>query len=207
MCMGGGSGDAAALQQQQLAQQQATTNQSVAGINQAFSGFTPQFYQGVDTAYQNWATPQLQQQAQTAQNQTGFKLASQGLGNSSQAQQSYDALGQANTQAQQQIAQSGLQQSQQLQQQVGQQQANLIGQAQTATDPSAMSQSALATAGSFGAPSSFAPLGQLFNTYGNNFLGGQQAQTYNAALASLSNNPFGTNSQTSSFLPSSFQLG
>jgi len=198
--MGCGSSNAGRQMADQQAQQEALTNQSVANINKAFAGFTPDFYKGISTAYQNYQMPLLQQQYQQSANNLGFKLAGQGLQNSSQAQDLQNRLSQQNTQATQQIAQQGLSQAQQLQQQVGQEQSNLIGQAQTASNPNAIGQSAIAAASGFQAPSSFQPIGNLFANFSQQYLGNQLANTYNPATALLGG--YGFNSGGSSnFLP------
>jgi hypothetical protein len=204
MCTPSNSSDALAQQQ---AQQEANTNQAVSGINKAFSGFTPQFFNNVNQSYQGYALPQLQQQYQQTQNQLGFKLADQGIyGKNSVSQGLNNQLQQANTTNTQNIAQQGLANAQQLQQQVGQEQSNLIGQAQTATNPQALSQQAISTAAEFGAPSSFQPIGSLFNNFAQQYLGQQNAGTYNPATSYLYNNPYSLGG-SQGFLPSTYQLG
>ena len=202
MGCGSSSNPAAGVQAQQQ-QQQANTNQAVSSINSAFSGFTPQFYQGVQDAYTNYAMPQLQQQYQTANNQLGYKLAGQGLLNSSAAQQGTNALSGAMQTNQNQLANAAVGQANQMKQTVGQEQSNLIGQAQTATDPAALGTQALALASSTTAPSTFAPVGQLFSQFGQQYLANQNSNMYNnfanQYLSSLSNpGIFGANSQTGS---------
>lgn len=183
--MGCGATDTGSQLRAQQQQQQQLTEQAVSNINSAFAGFTPQFYQGATSAYRNWAVPQLQQQYQQTQNQLQAKLANQGLGKSSIAQDLSNQLQTAQQQAQEQIASQGLSQSQQLQQQVAQEKSNLIGQAQSATDPLAVSKQATAAAGSLQLPSSFQPLGNLFQNFSNLYLGQQLANTYNPAYLSL----------------------
>lgn len=201
------SNSTSALNQQQKLQEK-NTNASVNSINSAFSGFTPQFFQGVNQSYQNYAIPQLAQQRQQTQDQLGFKLANQGLtGDNSVAQGLYNKLGQANTNATQQIGQQGLAQAQGLQQQVAQEKSNLIGQAQTATNPQSFSQQAIAQAGAFGAPSQFAPVGQLFGQFANQYLANQNANTFNPATAYLNNQYNNNNAGFSGFLPSTQQFG
>lgn len=201
-CGSSNAGDQLANQQRQ---QQKLTDESVGKINQAFQGFNPNFYNGVAQTYQNWALPQVGQQFQQNQNQLQYKLANQGLGNSSQSQFLNNQLSQAKTQAQQQVAQQGLQQEQQLQQQVGQQKNQLIGQAQTATSPNAIGQQAISAAAGFGAPSSFQPLGNMFSQFGQYYLANQLANTYNPATQQLNglgfSNPF-QYSTSGNFLPS-----
>lgn len=205
--MGCGSSDPASGIQAQQQAQQALTNQAVGQINQAFAGFTPQWYQGVSNAYTNWALPQLQQQYQNANNQLGYKLASQGLTNSSAADQARNALSASMQQGQNTIGNQATTQAQQLQQQVGQEKSNLIGQAQTATNPSSIATQALTTASGFQQPSSFAPIGNLFSQFGQEYLANQTANTYGQFLNQYLNgftNPavFGAGSGTSFGLPS-----
>jgi hypothetical protein len=199
-----GAGDAGSQLAKQQAEQQRNTDTSVARINTAFQGFNPAFYQGIANAYQNATLPQLGRQFQQTQNQVGFKLANQGLGNSSQAQDLYNKLNLANNQGLQQVAGNAQQQSQQMQQQIGQQKAQLIGQAQTANNPTAINQQALSAASGFTAPSSFQPLGNMFGNFAQLYLGNQLANTYNPYTQALgyNQNPLGFSTGGSSFLPS-----
>lgn len=173
----GGSGNAASLQQQQQQQDAAITG-ATNQINNAFSGFNPQFYQGVGQAYQNFAMPQLQQQYQNTANQLGFKLANQGLGDSSQARMLGGQLNDQMASNQAQIGQQAIQQENQLQQQVGQEKSNLIGQATASNAPGQVGAQALGIAQGFGTPSTFAPIGNLFNNFATQYLGNQNNATY-----------------------------
>src|ERR1035441_1220872 len=87
----------------QQQQQQAAIQSGMGTINNAFAGFNPQFYQGIESAYKNYATPQLYQQYQPITNQLGYKLANQGLLGSSSDQYLHQQLGQQMGQAQQEI--------------------------------------------------------------------------------------------------------
>lgn len=177
--MGCGSSNAAGQLAQQQQQQQDFTNQSIANINNAFAGFTPQFYQQAGRAYTNWATPQLQQQYQQNKLNLVDKLSGQGLLNSSAAQQANNSLSQGLTQGQQQIANQALTTQQGLQTQVGQEKSNLYSQAQTANNPQAIGQQALQLAQSTNAPSTFAPVGNLFNQFGQQYLAASNNNLYN----------------------------
>ena len=164
-----------ALQQQQQAQQ----NQAVGQINQAFAGFDPTFYKGIQNAYQNFATPQLYQQYQPIANQTNYKLANQGLTGSSSDRYLHQQLGQEMGRAQQTIGNQGLAQSQQLQQQVGNEKATLTNQAISSSNPQSIAGQALGQASQFQAPSAFQPIGNLLNNFATMYLGQQSANTYN----------------------------
>jgi len=177
--MGCGSTNIGSQQRALQQQQQAATNQSVGQINQAFAGFNPAFYQGVQNAYTNYATPQLYQQYQPIAQQTNYKLANQGLTGSSSDRYLHQQLGQTFGNAQQQIGNQGLQQSQQLQQQVGNERSGLVSQALSASNPSSIAGQAQGAAGQFQGPSAFAPLGQLFNNFASMYLGNTNQNTYN----------------------------
>ena len=193
-----GNNDAVRQQQEQQEKQLAAQNQAIGQINDAFSGFNPQFFQGVANAYQNYAMPQVQQQYQQNANNLGFKLANQGLADSSQARTAGNALQGAMSQAQTQIGQEAVHQQNQLQQQIGQEKANLVSQASVANNPGAVASNALGVAQGFGTPSTFAPIGQLFNNFGLQYLGNQAQNTYGSqqlnqlALGSLLNPQYST---------------
>lgn len=180
----GSNGQADALLSQQKAQELAQNN-AIGQVNSAFSGFTPDFYKGIGTAYQNFAMPELQRQYTDTSNQLGFKLANQGLGDSSIAQGLGSKLADTMSRGQTQIGQEAVNQENQLRQQVSQEQSNLIGQASNSNQPGAVASSALGVAQGFGTPSSFAPIGQLFNQFGQQYLGSQLAKTYGGATNQL----------------------
>jgi hypothetical protein len=194
----GGNKGALEAQQKQQSAQDAAIKGATQQINSAFSGFNPQFYQGVANAYQNYAMPQVQQQYQDTSNRLGFKLANQGLGSSSQARFLGGQLQDTMSNAQTQIGQQAVQQQNQLQQQIGQEKSQLIGQAQVANDPGAIAAQSLGVAQGFQTPSSFAPIGQLFNNFATQYLGNQNQQTYGGnqfnqlALGSLLNPQYST---------------
>lgn len=173
------AGTQAVAEQQQ--QQQNVTN-AVNQINQAFSGFGPSFYNQATQNYENWALPQVMNQYQQSEQSLQDKLGNQGLLNSSAGEQEQGQLSQALAGAENQVANTGISQSQSLQQQVAQEQANLVGQANAASDPLSVAQSAINQASSVQAPSSFAPIGNLFQGFANTYLGSQLANTYNPSL-------------------------
>lgn len=162
---------AAQLQQQQ--QQQ--LDSSLSTINSAFAGFTPDYFNKVGQDYQNFATPQLEQQFQQQNKQLTGSLESQGITHSSAANELSDQLTQNLKQAQAGIADTGLQQEQGFQQQVQQQQNTLISQAEAASDPLSIAQGALGQAASIKAPSLFAPVGNFFSNWATTYGAQQQA--------------------------------
>lgn len=193
---------AVALQQQQQQAVQAATGQ----INNAFSGFTPNFYNQRAQTYENYAAPQLEQQYQTSEANMKDKLGNQGLLDSSAAQQESGALAENLATAENSIANTAIGQSQSLQQQVAQEQANLVGQANAASDPLSVAQNAIGAASSLQTPSAFAPIGNLFQNFANTYLGSQLANTYNPSVySSFLYNPSSGNS-IGSGLPSNNTL-
>jgi hypothetical protein len=180
-----GTGNAADAARKQQQQQQATIEAATGQINNAFAGFTPQFYQDRTAAYEKFANPQLTQQYQNVNQNLSGKLANQGLLNSSAGLNEQGALQQTRAQQQQGIANQGIAQSQQLQQQVAQEKNQLIAQANAASNPLSVAQGALGTAASFAAPNAFAPLGNMFQTFANTYLGNQLSNTYNPNLSAF----------------------
>jgi hypothetical protein len=161
--MGCNSGaDQGPLLNRQAAQNQ-RTNAAVTGVQNAFSGFTPNFYQGIANAYQNYAYPQLQQQQRTATNNFGFQMADQGLQRSTQAQQGYQTIQDQANRAKTAVAQQGQQLVNQQKQQVAGQENNLISMAQAANNPGQMAIQAQATAAGLTAPSPLTPLMNYFS--------------------------------------------
>lgn len=184
MCFGGSSDAGSAARAQQQAQQ-AQINQGVAAVNQAFSGFTPGFYQQRQQAYTNYAMPQLQQQYQQNQNNLLYRLANQGLLRSTAGGQLQNTLTQAAQQQQQNIGNQGLQLAQQLQQQVGQQQNTLVNQAIAGASPQAVGTGAIEAASQFSAPSALPPIGNLFSNWASIYNSNQNNQLINQVLGTL----------------------
>lgn len=187
MSCGGSSGESAnTLANQQYLQNRAI-NASVGQIKDAFAGFTPNFYNNYAQSYVNSQLPGLQQQFNQNQKQLGFKLANQGLMKSSQSTQANSALQDANNAAKTQIGAQGQQAVQNLQQQVANQEGNLIGMAQTANQPGQLGIGAQAMATSLQGPSTFAPIGNMFTNWANQYLGYQNQNTGNSILSALNN--------------------
>ena len=183
----GSSGENSGVLLQQQGQQNKAINTSIGQIQNAFSGFTPNFYNNYAQSYVNSQMPSLQQQYNNNSQQLGFKYANQGLGKSTQQQQGFGALQDANNSAKTQIAQQGQQAVQQLQQQVAGQEGNLIGMAETANQPGQLGVNAQAQAASLQAPSTFAPIGNMFSQFASQYLGSQQQNLGNSLLQSLNN--------------------
>lgn len=174
-------GSQAVAEQQQQQQQ---VQQAIGQINQAFGGFGPSFYGKASQDYINFAEPQVQQQYASTEQTLQDKLANQGLLNSSAALQEQGDLSKALAGAQEGVQNTATSTAQTLQQQIANEQANLVSQANVANDPLSIAQQAIGQAASVQAPSTFQPLGNLFQTFANTYLGNQLATTYNPNIYS-----------------------
>lgn len=169
-----------------LAQQtQADQDQGLQQINQAFSGFTPGFYNQVQQDYTNYATPQLEQQYQDESKQLQGGLASQGLQKSSAGAELTAQLGASLKQQQAGVQDAGLSQAQSFQSNVEQQQNQLTQQLEASADPLSIAQSALGVASNIKAPSLFAPVGNFFSDWANQYGAQQQVTALNNNNATL----------------------
>lgn len=168
----------AALQQQQR-QNQAALNQSLAGIDKAFMGFNEPFYNNVRNSYLQYQLPALQNQYQQAKDAMTYGLASRGLGQSSAAERAAAGLSSQQSAARSSLAGSATDAENAMRQQIAQEKAQLYGQAQNAQFPGQMVQQALTTAATTQAPSTFAPLGQMFGNIGTMWLANKQANLAN----------------------------
>lgn len=185
MGLGGGS-NAADAQAAQQAAQLAGVKKGVAGIDTAFAGFNPQFYNQRAQDYTAYALPQLNQQYRQTGQQLDYSLADKGLSNSSAGSTARGALDQNYALKKQGVVDTATQQSQQLQQQVQGQKNALIGEVQSASDPAGVASQAIGTAAGFQAPNTFAPLGQMFGDFSNVYLANQYA---NAVAPYMNQNP------------------
>lgn len=182
MC--GGGGDTSLRDQQ--AEQERRIGYGSGLIDKAYSGFTPQFYADRATAYNNYAMPKLNQQAAQQGKQLDYRMANQGLLNSTAAGDLQSSLNRETATQKQGIIDQGISLSNDLQKNVNQSKSNQVAELQASGNPAASQQSALTAASGFTAPSAFAPVGNLFQQWGNIYGAGQLAQAYAA------NSPYST---------------
>lgn len=165
-----------ALQQQQ----QAALTQGGTAINKAFNTkFTPQYYQQVQTNYENQQLPEVAQDYRTTGQNLNYKLGNQGLNRSSVAQNLGSSLNSQLAQGEEQVVNNAQSQAQNVQSQVANEESQLYGQLQTSQNPTAVAQSAANVAAQTAAPSVFAPIGNLFSNWSNLYLANQTANTAN----------------------------
>ena len=170
--------DYASVAERQEQQRQQAIKQGTSSINQAFGGFTPSFYQQRAQAYEDFAMPQLAQQYLTNRNQVGFNLANRGMLASGAANKQWSDLARSMGQAKQQIADTAIGQSEQLQQGVEQQRQTLLNQLYQSADPAGAGAGAIQAAASYYQPSTFAPLGNMFSNFANQYYLSQLINSY-----------------------------
>jgi hypothetical protein len=150
---------------------------------QTFEGFTPAFYQKRAQAYVDNAMPQLANQYRNTRASLDFGLANRGLLKSSAANVQGSELERETGQAKQQIADTGQTEANQTKQQVENARSQAISYLYQTADPASASQQAIGQAANFQAPSSFAPLANMFSNllsqyYTNQVLGSGGTPSY-----------------------------
>lgn len=176
MCGGGSDagGEARALEEQR----QLRINEGLGAINKTFEQFNPAFYEQRKQDYIGYAMPQLYRQLANTNRQGFYGLANRGLTNSGAANQFGSNLGyEANVQKQG-IADQAIGQAQQLRRDVEGQRSQLVAQLQASADPTTAAQQALASAGAYSLPSTFAPLGNLFGQFASMYAQNQMNRAY-----------------------------
>jgi hypothetical protein len=177
MCFGGSSNA-----DQELAAQEARRTKAIeAGqknINQAFGGFDDKFYSGVRENTINTLMPQAEGQYRTTRKKLGFSLAGKGLMSSSFGREAATDLEVNRQVAQQSVVNQGNEAVRSVKGQVQAEKANVTAQLIQSQNPNMAAQQAIGAAASIQAPSPIAPLGQLFQSFANTYLGYKVGQTY-----------------------------
>jgi len=143
-----------------------------------FEGFQDPFYAKRAQDYVNFALPQFAQQYQQNRNQMLFGLANRGLGQSSVADQASSNLERSAGEGRQQIADTGLAQANQLRRDVEAARQQAISQLYQSADPAQALQGAVRTASGFQAPSTFAPITNMFSNLANQYATSQILNNY-----------------------------
>lgn len=163
-----GPANAAAAQQSQIDAQQkahdAAVGQGKQNIDSAFSQFTPDYFKGVTTAYENAYNPQLKDQYGVARDQLTAALAGNDtLGSTAGANATAQLQKQYNT-SQSDIAGKGQDAAQSLQAGVNNAKTGLYTMNQSAADPLMAQTQATAATGALVAPQNYPSLGNVFGS-------------------------------------------
>jgi len=150
---------------------------------QTFEGFQPSFYDKRSQDYVNFALPQLAQQYQTNRNAMLFGLENRGLGNSSVANAASSNLERSAGQGRQEIADTGLAQANQLRKDVEGARQQAISQLYQSADPAQALQGAVRNAIGFQAPSTFAPVANMFTGLAQQYATDRLLNNYRQAYA------------------------
>ena len=166
MCSSNSSAAANTLRRQEQEREARITDGGYA-IEKAFKGFTPQFYQQAQQSAMQSLLPQLNDQFQAANRNVNYGMANRGLYDSSSASMLGGALRRALANQKAGVVAQAQGVGNDLRQQVSTQKTNLYNQLQASANPELAAQQAVQGASTINAPSSFAPLGNLFDTFAN----------------------------------------
>lgn len=156
-------------------------------------GFGEKFYNQRAKDFQDFALPQVAQQAKTTRDQLAYKLADQGILRSGAARQLSTGLNIETDKQKQGVADQGRSLANTLKQSVEGQRNALTAQLQASGSPSLAAAGALRTAATAQAPSTFAPLNNMFANWSNTFLANQvPRQPSNMGGFGFGNNGFGS---------------
>lgn len=178
MCFGGDDGSAQLAQQQrqQEQQRQANITTGMGKIDSAFSGFTPDYYNGITQSFLGYYKPQIDDQYKEAQRQTTFNLARGGNLDSSEAGREMGLLQRDYDNAYQGVQSQAIGASKDAQANVQQQKMNLQNQLEAGASQSTVADNAGEQAMALTKPPAYSPLANMFQAYGS--------QLGNASLAS-----------------------
>jgi hypothetical protein len=182
MCSSGSDDVSREMRQQQI-QREGMLKTGMADINKAYAGFDDPFYKQRQQDYINFAAPEFGRQYQQTRGSMLYGLANRRMLGSSNAQDLANQLARERNLQQQNIADTGRAQANALRQQVEQNRSALVGQLVSTGDPAETTQAALRSAASFAAPSTFQPLGPLFQNFANTYLASQYANAYQPLLS------------------------
>lgn len=176
----GGSSDMSKEIERQNMQRQQSIQKGMLSIDKAFSGFNPQYYEGVRNTALGSLMPQFEQQYRRTKRGAALSLGSRGLlPGSSVAREAGNHLEQERGLGQILVGNQANQVVKQAQEGVARERNTVVGQLVSSQDPALAAQQALAGAASVGAPSITAPLGDLFQNFSNAWLARGIGKAYN----------------------------
>lgn len=190
MCGGGGGDGGAGQARADEEARQARIRAGMAAINQGFSGFNDSFYNSRARDYLNYANPQLASQYDTTRDNLAYNLARSGLTASSEAARNAGEIQRQYNIARADIQGNALNAANDARRNVESNRADLIGQLQATSDPTATASQTLARASMIAKEQSFSPLGALFQN--------TTALMGNSGLLGYKQSPFSSTGYTKS---------
>lgn len=145
---------------------------------QTFEGFGDPFYQGREQDYIRYALPQLAEQYRQNRNAIKFGLANKGLLGSTVEASANAGLERTAGEGRQTIADTARAGSNSLRQQIEGARQAALSQLYQSANPGQAIQSAVQTASGFQAPSTFAPIGNLFTSLAQQYVTNQLLNNY-----------------------------
>lgn len=181
----GYSGKAGGSQRKQEEERKAAIARGTQAIDARFAGFDDKFYNRRAADYETYAAPEVGRQYTRTGNSLIYSLARAGLRNSSVANQKKTALDLENAKQLRTVADTGRAQANDLRLDVEGQRSNLISQLNASADPGQAGAAAARTAAAYSQPTSFQPIGDVFEGFTRNYLANQTARAYDPSVAPM----------------------
>lgn len=179
MCGGGGGGDGGAAAREK--ERQARIQANVDGINQAFTGYNDDYYNGVYNDTLSYYTPEVDRQYQDARKQATLALAKQGILSSDAGAEQLRKIEDTYKRGQSDAASRAMQARQDAMGTVERQRSTLLSQAQGGNNMDAGAIQAASDAARFAGPSG--NLGSLFGDVLSNIAAAGQGYTAGKAAS------------------------
>lgn len=143
-----------------------------------FEGFNEAFYKKRADDYVNFALPQVADQYRMNRDQMAFGLSNRGLSDSSVGNEARSNLERLSGVARQQVAETGIEQANMLKKDVEAARQRDIAQLYQSANPSQGVQSAISNAMQLRAPSTFAPIANMFGNLAQQYYTNQILNSY-----------------------------
>lgn len=186
MCMGGGGGGdgGAAAAAKREKQRQANIRQGTTAIDQAFAGFTPEYFGGLESAYGGYAMPQLDTQYADAKKQLAYALERKGLSASTAAADQQRKLLEQYNKYRTDVVNQGKSYGNKARGDIENSRGDLLAQLTATEDPSAAAEAAMRQAQLYTAPPTFDPLASFVFDVGQGLQSQNAAQGYTGLVKS-----------------------
>lgn len=176
--------NSAALAKQAEKKRQRLITEGTQSIDHAFAGFNPEFFGARESAYQNYAAPQLDDQYAEAKRQLAYALERKGLSASTAAADQQRKLGEQYAKYRTDIVNNGKSFAQKSQGDIENARSTLLSQLTATEDPAAVSAQALRLAQEKSAPPTFDPLGAFVFNISQGLANQNAAQGYGGLVKS-----------------------